>query len=257
MPATLPAPPFRAESMVVRTVAPSRPLAWLAAGARDLLRDPFSSLAWGLLFAMTGDVILLLALPHAHLFSLAVSSFFLVAPLLAAGLYEISRRHARNEPVSYWLSLSGWRRNGQSLALFGLFLALAAILWERLSAVVFSLTVDGVPAVDGRFVASLFLSADHLAFLVPWLGLGGVLAALVFALGVITSPLLIDRPVDVVTAMFTSVRVTLANPLAMLVWASLIVILTVLGFATLLFGLIVLMPILGHASSHAYRELVE
>jgi uncharacterized membrane protein len=241
----------------IHAVPLNAPLRWLRLGAADLGRDPLASLAWGILFALAGDIILLLALPHPHLFSLAISGFFLVAPLLAAGLYEISRRHERQEPVSYGLSLSGWGRNGQSLALFGLFLALLALLWERFSAILFSLTVDGDARLSDNFLADLFLSTTYLEFLLPWLMVGGTLAALVFALGVITAPMLIDRPTDIATAALTSLRATLANPLPLAIWAGLIVTLTVIGFATLLFGLIVLMPIIAHASWHAYRELVE
>lgn len=86
---------------------------------------------------------------------------------------------------------------------------------------------------------------------------GGLIAALVFTFGVVTVPMLLDRPVDVVTAMLTSLRCCLANPGAMLVWGLLIALLTAVGFATVLLGLVVVFPLLGHASWHAWRDLVE
>jgi uncharacterized membrane protein len=90
-----------------------------------------------------------------------------------------------------------------------------------------------------------------------WVVLGGALAAPVFASSVIAMPMLLDRPVGVLTAVLTSWRVVLANPLPMALWAAIIMLLTALGMATLLLGLIVLMPLLGHASWHAYRDLVQ
>jgi len=87
--------------------------------------------------------------------------------------------------------------------------------------------------------------------------MGAVLALVVFALSVVTVPLVIDRDVSSRVAMRASLRAVARNPLAMLLWAALIVGLTALGFATLLAGMIVVIPLLGHATWHAYRDLVE
>ena len=141
--------------------------------------------------------------------------------------------------------------------MFGLMLALLMLLWERFSAVAFALLSGGGAFSGSALLTEIILSGEHLPFVLTWLVMGGVLAALVFALAVVAVPMMLDRQTDVVTAMATSLRATLANPLPLLVWAAVIVTLTLLGFATLLFGLVVIMPILGHASWHAYRDLVE
>lgn len=234
--------------------APSR---WLEAGWQDLRRTPIASLAYGLLFALGGDLIILALLEHPYLVALSVSGFFFVAPLLAAGLYELSRSSARGEHLTFIDSLRVFRRNVQSLALFGLLLALVAALWERVSAVAFALLGAGTAQGASVYLSELLFSGEHALFTLTWLGLGAVLAAFVYCLTVVSVPMMVDRGCDPVTAMATSLRAVATNPGPLALWAVLIALLTLTGFATLLFGLVVLMPMLGHASWHAYRELVE
>lgn len=241
----------------IRQLPTLRALTWLKAGWADLRANPLPSLAYGLLFALGGDLILLTLLDQPHLFTVALSGFFLVAPLLAAGLYELSRSHANGERLMFIDSLRCYRSNGESLALFGLMLALLMLLWERFSAVAFALLSGGGAFNGSALLTEIILAGEHLPFVLTWLLIGALLAGLVFTLAVVAVPMMLDRQTDVVTAMATSLRATLANPAPLLVWAALIVGLTVLGFATLLFGLVVIMPILGHASWHAYRDLVE
>lgn len=250
--------------ITIRRIATDRPLVWLQASWQDIKANPIASIAYGLLFAICGDIILLLAVPHPHLFTLAASGFFLVAPLLAAGLYEISRRQERGQSSTFGESLAGWHRNGESIALFGLGLAMIGVLWERISAILFALFYSGSGYVGNSifdFVNVVVLSGQNIGFVGAWFMAGGVLALLTFALTAISVPMLLDRDNehggDLVTALLTSLRAVLLNLDAMFLWAMIIVTLTVIGFATFLFGLIVLMPLLGHASWHAYRDLVE
>jgi len=241
----------------IRRVDVRAPARWLEAGWQDIRRTPIASLAYGLLFALGGDLIILSLLSHPHLLALSVSGFFFVAPLLAAGLYELSRASARGEKLIFVDSLRVFGRNFQSLALFGLLLALIAMLWERLTAIAFALL--GATSIDAGSVllSELLISGEHLLFSATWLALGAVLAGFVFSLAVVAVPMMVDRDCDPVTAMATSLRTVVANPGPLVLWAALIVTLTLTGFATLLFGLVVIMPMLGHASWHAYRELVE
>lgn len=242
---------------VIRRLPASRIVAWLAAGWRDFKANPIPSLAYGLLFGIGGDLILLASLGKAHLFMVAVSGFFLVAPLLAAGLYELSRQHAKGVHPTFIESLRAFRSNGQSIALFGLVLALITVIWERTSAIAFALLGNVAASDVGHFVSQVIASGEHTGFVIAWFALGGMLALLTFALSVVAVPLLLDRDSDFVTAMLTSLHAFAANTGMLLLWAATIVALTVLGFATLLFGLVIIMPILGHASWHAYRDLVE
>lgn len=241
----------------VRRITQDRPLAWLKAGWRDLVANPIASLAYGLLFAIAGDFILIFSWRNPHLFTAAISGFFLVGPLLAAGLYEISRRQAAGQASTFVDSLAGWRRNGQSVALFGLLLALIGVSWERTSAVLFALLAPDLNPDLSAFVSSILSSNDYRGLMIVWFIAGGSLALFVFAISAVSVPMLLDRDADFVTAMMTSLRAVLLNLDTMLLWAALIVALTLLGFATLLFGLVILMPLLGHASWHAYRDLVK
>lgn len=254
---TYPFSPTGMRLPVIRRITLDRPFAWLAAGWRDLKSNPLPSLAYGLLFAIGGDLIILATLDRPHLVTVAVSGFFLIAPLLAAGLYELSRRTAQGERILFIDSLSCFRRNGESLALFGLLLALITIFWERFSAIAFALLGSSAGTDAGLFIGSLLASGEHTAFIITWFALGGLIALFVFAMSVISVPMLLDHDADVATATMSSLRAFALNTLPLLLWAAIIVTLTLIGFVTLLFGLVVLMPILGHASWHAYRELVE
>ena len=247
----------RATVPQIRRVPAGRITDWLAAGWRDVKANPIPSLAYGLLFGLGGDMILLASLGQPHLFSVAVSGFFLVAPLLATGLYELSRQHAAGTHPTFIESLRAFRNNGESIALFGIALALITILWERVSAIAFALFNHGMAGDIAQFMSQAIVSGQHGGFVVAWFALGGMLALLTFALSVVSVPLMLDRDADVVTAMLTSLHTFAANTGTLLLWAATIVALTLLGFATLLFGLVIIMPILGHASWHAYHDLVE
>jgi uncharacterized membrane protein len=107
------------------------------------------------------------------------------------------------------------------------------------------------------FLSRIIFSGEHTAFAFFWFAAGAALALAVFALSVVSVPMILDRDSDPMAAMLTSLQAFLSNPLPLLIWAAMIVTLTLIGFATLLFGLVVIMPILGHASWHAYRDLVE
>lgn len=241
----------------IRRICMDRPFTWLKAGWGDLKSNPLPSLAYGLLFALCGDLIILATLNRPHLLTVSISGFFLVAPLLAAGLNELSRQHEAGKKPFFIDSIQCFRHNGESLAFFGLLLALVGLMWERFSAIAFAL-LGSSTGIDARaFIVSLLVSGEHHAFIGTWLALGGVLALCVFAISVVTVPMMLDHDADMPTATVTSLRAFLLNTGPLLLWAVLLVTLTLLGFATLLFGLVVIMPILGHATWHAYRDLVE
>ena len=229
---------------------------WLQSGWNDLRANPLPGLAYGLLFSITGDLILLATLGQVHLFTVALSGFFLLAPLLAAGLYELSRQKAAGTQPTFIDSLSVFWRNRESFALLGVVLVLLAIIWERTSAILFALLGNG-SALDFLQFLDQVGNGEHLHLVGAWFLCGGLLALLTFAISVVAVPMMIDRDTDFVSAMQTSVRVCIANSRVMLLWAAVIVGLTIIGFATLLLGLVIIMPILGHASWHAYRDLVE
>jgi len=246
----------------VRSIALTRPLRWLALGARDLARAPVPGLSHGLTLALFGAALLVFAHRHFWLLAGAFSGFLLVAPVLATGLYAVSRALERGEPAGAAAMMrtavhAWWPRGATARRLmrFGALLALAGTGWVLTSA---SLVTWFAPAIVNNpadFVRHVVLAETGWLF-EGWVLLGGVLAAPVFASSVVAIPLLLDRPVGVLAAVLTSWRVVLANPVPMALWGLLIVVLSGVGMATLLLGLVPIVPWLAHASWHAYRDCV-
>ncbi|MCB1964471.1 MAG: DUF2189 domain-containing protein [Candidatus Accumulibacter sp.] len=241
----------------VRSVATGQPLMWLAAAWRDMRANPVASLSYGLLFAIFGDLITIFAWRQGHLFIAATSGFLLIAPLLCGGLYEISRRRQAGLSSTFLVSLAGGRRNARELVKLGLLLAIVGLCWERISTLLFLLLAPHIPPDLLVLLAEMPKLPENRDLMIIWLMSGGSLALLVFAVTVVSVPLLLDRQVGFIAAMRTSLRAVDANILLMVFWAALVATLTMVGIATLFFGLIVLMPLIGHASWHAYRDLVE
>ncbi len=245
------------ELPAIRHVPPGRPFAWLVLGWRAMCSNLGESLSYGLAVAALGWLIWAYARGDPQLLTASVTSFFLIAPLLAAGLYEISRRQELGMSTSFGESLQAWRRSGGALAYFGVELVILAIFWERLSAVLFALSYGGKAPDLQAFFRDAFLSGDYPLFVLAYVGVGAVFAAIVFVASAIAIPMLLDRNGDIYTAMATSFLAVTRNIPAMVIWATLIVVLTAVGFGTLLFGLIVVFPVLGHATWHAYREMTQ
>lgn len=232
-------------------VAWNQPWVWLGAGWDDFKRYWSHSLAYGAVFALLGFGLVSLTWTHHHLAMTLISGFLLVSPFLAIVFYDLSRRHERPGETAF----ASTRENLASIGLFAFFLIFTLSVWERLSAILVGVHLGSSPVPE----ASLhwLFSSENLGFVVPFILVGGVLAALVFAIGVVSLPMLMDRRVDIVTAMMTSLWVVRENPVAMLVWAATIAVLTGIGIATSFIGLAVIFPVLGHATWHAYRELVK
>jgi uncharacterized membrane protein len=130
------------------------------------------------------------------------------------------------------------------------------VAWERVSAVVFALSFqDQVPDL-ANFYADLFFSGRYVGFVVAYVVVGAVIAGLVFLATAVSIPMLMDRDTDIVTAIMTSGRSVVSNPAPMLLWAALLAAMAGIGFATFLLGFILLLPLAGHATWHAYRALV-
>lgn len=264
----LPPRPARADLPLpaIRRVATGAPLTWLALGWRDLWRCGPWSLLQGLVLAFVGAILVLALGDHFWLLAGAFSGFLIVAPVLATGLYALSRALERGEPTGWPTIARSWTRWQHSrfaahggywaLVRFGLLLALAGSGWVLTSAALVTALAPAPVQAPMDFLRHVVLQPDARLFAL-WLALGALLAAPVFASSVIAMPLLLDRRVDVLQAVLTSWQAVLVNPLALALWAALILVLTLIGLATLLAGLIVTLPWLGHASWHAYRALVD
>jgi len=239
----------------VRSVALTRPLHWLALGWRDLRRCPVPGLLHGLAMAAFGGLLLAFARDRFWLLAGAFSGFLLVAPIVATGLYAVSRELEQGRRPGLRTALAAWRPRDARLVVFGLLLALAGTGWVLTSASLIT-GFAAEPVNNPADFLRVVVLGGHAYLFEVWLGLGGALAAPVFASSVIAIPLLLDRRDSVMDAVLTSVRAALKNPAPMALWATLIMALTVLGMlATAMVGLVVVVPWLAHASWHAYRDL--
>jgi uncharacterized membrane protein len=230
------------------------PLRWFALGWRDFTRCPGLGLFYGASFMAMGWT-LLLVFQHAPAWVLALSAgFLLVGPFVCLGLYEASRRLERGERADLGQSLLAWEQRAGTLAIFGFVLLVLEMLWGRASLVVFAVSFDGMPDFKGSLLA--LFSAENLPFVTAYLAVGGLFAGLIFAISVVSIPMILDRPVDAISAALTSLRLVLSQPGVMLLWGALITLVVVLAMLPGFIGLLVAAPVLGHASWHAYRSAV-
>jgi uncharacterized membrane protein len=239
-------------------VGAEQPWTWLARGWQDLCRAPSVSLVYGVVFsaaglALTGAIWLIdafyLILPFA-------AGFLFVGPILSVGLYDVSRRLGAGEAVSLGRALTAWRKNKTQIALLGLTLVLFLMAWMLLAMIIFALFFSDRLPDPANFISEVFFSLQSIPFLIVGTGAGAVLAALVFAISAVSIPMLLDRDVDVLTAVVTSLTAVRRSPGAMAVWAGLIVLFIGAGLVTAYLGLIVTLPLIGHAAWHAYKDLV-
>ncbi len=251
----------------VRTVGLMQPMTWLVLAWRDMARSGWISFAHGLAITAFGGAILAVAHHRFWLLAGALSGFLVVAPVLATSLYALSRALEQRQEANLgvvlktWLNwqnshLNKWGNDYWCMVQFGALLALAATGWVITSAAFITLLAPVPVETPMDFMRHVVLANNGWLFEL-WLGLGSLLVAPIFASSVIAMPLLLDRRASLRVAVLTSWQVVVANPLPMAFWAALILGFTLLGLGSLLLGLIFVMPMLGHASWHAYRDLVD
>jgi uncharacterized membrane protein len=251
----------------VRSVTVTRSLRWLGLGWSDMLHCGWISLVHGLALSLAGAVIVAVFYQRFWLLAGALSGFLLVAPVLATSLYALSRARERGEATDLrlvlktWLNwqhnhFNKWGNDYWCLVQFGALLALAGTGWVVTSAALITLLAPGPVQNPIDFVQYVVLAKSGFLFEL-WLAVGGVLAAPIFASSVIAIPLLLDRRLTLLQAVVASWKVVLANPVPMALWAALIMVMTLFGMVVLMLGLILVVPLLGHASWHAYRDLVD
>jgi uncharacterized membrane protein len=242
--------------VAVRHVTKEHAAEWLRRGWDDLQHMRAASLAHGVLIAALGGVLLSLGSSHPYFIAAAVSGYLLIGPIMTTGACELSRRRAAGEPVGFEESLQALTRNPRGLLQLGAMLAAIAVIWFAASEVMLRSMLDVSGPGLGDVLWGGFTDTASRAQVLAYVASGAVLAAIVFTVSVVAVPLIIDQRMSATAAMWISIRATLANIPAMAVWSLLIVVLTVFGFLTLLLGMIVVAPLLGHATWHAYRDLV-
>ena len=249
---------FAGPSPAIRRIEIDRPWAWLAAGWNDMVAAPRVSLLHGAIISGASIALAatLLVVDMPWLLLPMAAGFFLVAPLVAVGLYETSRRLEAGEAATIAGALGAVRRHLAPLANLGVVLMLLHLAWVRIATLLFALFFDGAHPGWGTIIDTVFFSPASLPFLATGCLVGFVLACAAFAIGAVSIPMLIDRDVGVFPAIVTSIAAVRLNWRPMALWAALIVVFTVAGMATFFVGLAVAMPLVGHATWHAYRDLV-
>jgi len=240
----------------VRHVPAARPLTWLALGWRDFARAPLAGLVHGAFVAFGGWVVLFVSIRYGWVAPGAFSGFVIVGPILVTGLYEISRLQARGAPAGLGDAVAAWKRGTRQLVQLGVVLAVLGTLWVAASALLFTLFAREPLHGPMEFLRYAAVGQGNLLFTL-WAILGGLGVAIVFALTAISPPLLLGRRVGLRQALLTSARAVGENPGAMTLWAIVILVATSLSLASGMLGFLVSVPVLGHASWHAYRELVD
>lgn len=240
----------------VRKVSVAAPFGWLSEGVSDMKKAKIPSVAYGLAFALIG-LGLVYAAKNNPIWSAALTTtFLLIGPFLAIGLYDLSRQIEHGEKPCLLDSIKVIRANLVHLGIFVVVLGFLIMIWLRIAALIAGIFFNNVELITKGW-GMLFQGGHTLEFILFFTVFGFFIAQLVFSISVVSIPLMLHRKVDVITAITTSLRVVIKNPLPMLVWAILIVALSVVGIAFVFIGLAITLPIIGHASWHAYRELVD
>ena len=245
-----------AQPIALQPLRLSDPFRWLAKGLQDMRAAPGIAVFYGLCFWGMALVLGWVFRTRPEYTMSLASGCLLVGPFLAMGLYETSRRREAGIAPQLSESLTCWDSHMGSMGMLVLVLIVLELLWGRASLVVFAVFFNtGIPSTTG--VLQAVFNPENWSFVAVYSAVGGVFAALVFSTSVVSIPMILDRDTDALTAGITSIRVVLENPLTMLLWGALI---TLLVGASLWAGSVALVlvgPLLGHASWHAYRAAVQ
>ena len=241
----------------VRTIDAARVAGWLWAGWADMRAAGWVSPAYGAMFVAIGFALTaglsLAGMPY--LIAPMIGAFLLVAPLLTLGLYQMSKDVEEGRRPGFWRSLTAWRANPYHILTAGLVLMLFMMIWVRINVIAFALFFPYVSMSVGSLLEQTFtLQGMFFTAFVTALGFG--FAAIAYVTNVTALPMMLDRQEDIFGAALVSVIAVVKNPRALALWAGLIVLVTGIGMATAFLGLIVALPLIGHASWHAYRDLV-
>lgn len=232
-----------------RDLAIAAPLQWVKAGWQDMQRAPRQSLTYGVAVLIGSWLASLIAWQLGGMMLLIgiATGFLFIAPLVAIGVYEISRQLERGETPTLTQGLKATRRNMGNELIYALVIMVVFLVWARAATMMSIFLPEGADPAWGDLVTYLGIGS----------AVGSVFAAATFAASAFSLPMIADRDTDAVTAVVTSINAVLRNKFAMLVWVSIILACLVIGLLTAFLGLAVLMPLLGHATYHSYRHTID
>ncbi|MCU0947769.1 MAG: DUF2189 domain-containing protein [Porphyrobacter sp.] len=257
-----PAPPTPAPAARVAGDLALRDLAQaLGAGWRDFIAMPQFGLFFGGVYVLTGLAIGWIALTGGELAWLipAMAGFPLVAPFVAVGLYEASRRREAAEPLHWRGVLGALKGHGDDQILsMGVIVFVAFSFWMIVAHAIFAIFMaqSGMGASGAAESLAAFITPAGLAMLAVGSLVGGIMALAFYAMTVISLPMLVDRKVDFLTAIIASFKTVRSNLFVMLAWAAVIAAVLFVAMIPAFLGLLVVLPVLGHATWHLYRRAV-
>jgi uncharacterized membrane protein len=251
-------PPLPREQTWKRSIAPRDALDWLSAGWRDFKINSAASISYGVLVFLVSvlTVVGLFALRLDYILFPAFAGFMVAGPVIGIGLYEKSRRIKEGKPVGLWQMIFVRPESGAQILFAGVLLLLLTLLWMRAAVILYALFfgLQPFPGLD-RIIPMLFTTGIGWAMLVVGGAVGGLFAAFAFAISAFSIPMLLSERTDALTAMGTSMALVCNNLPVMLSWAAIMLALISVGMITGLLGIIVVFPVLGHGSWHAYRAM--
>jgi uncharacterized membrane protein len=255
-----PAEYVRRPDPVVRPIGFSDIGEAFALGLRDFQAAPVYGLFFGAVYAAGGLLIVACAavLGVSYLAYPLGAGFALIGPFVAVGLYEVSRRRELGQPLRFRAVLgvivAQGRRELGWMAFVTLFIFVIWMYQVRLLLALF-LGFRSFASLH-EFILVVTTTPDGLMFLLIGNLIGAVLALILFSLTVVSFPLLLERDIDFITAMITSVRAVTTSPLPMIGWAAVIVALLIVATLPFFLGLLIVLPVLGHTTWHLYRRIV-
>ncbi|WBU58723.1 DUF2189 domain-containing protein [Paracoccus sediminicola] len=251
-------PPLPRKNQRARKLPWRTAFAWLSAGWSDLWTNPLPSLLYGVgLFAVSLLVVLaLFQFRYEYALFPALAGFMVLGPLIANGLYEKSRRLEKDERIGLAGMFFVKPRSGYQALFMGVMLLGLFLLWLRAAVLIYALFFGMVPFPGtDELIPMLFLTPTGWALLLAGSVVGALFAAFAFAISVFAVPMLLTERTDALSAMGISMAMVWANLPVMLAWGAVVLILFLISIATAFIGLIVVFPVLGHATWHAYRAI--
>jgi uncharacterized membrane protein len=251
-------PPFPTRKRWTRPLTSADPFKWLAQGWRDFMTQPAMSIAYGVIVFLISVVLVgsLIALGRDYILFPVFAGFMVVGPILALGLYEKSRRIEAGKPLLWRNIFFVKPRSGGQILFTGVLLCLLMMVWIRAAVIIYALFFGLLPfpGLD-RIAPMLFATQVGWAMLLVGTAVGGLFAAFSFAISAFSIPMLLNERTDAFTAMGSSVALVWSNLRVLLIWAALVLALFLASLVTGMLGLIVIYPLLGHATWHAYRAV--
>ena len=225
------------------------PLRWLKLGWRDVKKAPKQSLTYGFATLVLGYMISGLAYIYGNLYTVLglMSGFILIGPFIAIGLYSISCQLQEGKVPVFGYCLREGGKHVSNIIIYGFILMVVFLVWARAASMLHVFYPADIEASWDSFV--LYLGIGSVV--------GSLFSAIIFCASAFSLPMIMDRKVDMITAVVTSINAVLRNKKVMVIWALLIAIFVLVSFLTAFLGFIVLLPMIGHGAWHAYQETID